>query len=368
MKKAIFLLIVNLIAFIPLCVFAEDYVNIKYFENTPGIKVEYSLDKDSIEIKNKDSSAKVFLSYPYVVYGDSAERIDTPPFVEKGEIFITKLTYDAVIRALEKPQAMAKKPEATEVPTVKPEDTKVPTPVPEPKKSPEAVGKKIIEVEKELPVKSGMRILVLDPGHGGDDPGAIGPGGYYEKDAVLDIALRVREYLQRKSIKVIMTRSDDTFIPLKQRAVLANKKDADIFVSIHCNSSPNRKVRGTRSYIYSRTASSRAAAEAARFENKKVNAFEFLLNDLRKGAFEYLSIEAAGYVQQTLVRTLALKWEPTERAPFYVLANTNMPSILVETAFISNPAEEDRLQTSYFRDKVAKGIANGIVEYLSKIQ
>jgi N-acetylmuramoyl-L-alanine amidase len=165
-----------------------------------------------------------------------------------------------------------------------------------------------------------------------------------------------------------MTRDDDTFISLKDRAVFANNKDADLFVSIHCNASRSRDAKGTRTYIYSRVASSKDAADAAKAENKSAGALEFLLNDLRKGADEYLSIEAAGNIQHSLVKSLALKWLPTERAPFYVLANTDMPSVLVEAAFISNWAEAGKLSDTNFRDRVAKGIETGIMEYLQKIK
>jgi N-acetylmuramoyl-L-alanine amidase len=178
----------------------------------------------------------------------------------------------------------------------------------------------------------------------------------------------VKSYLQKQPVDVVITRDDDTFISLKNRAFFANKKDADLFISIHCNASRSREAKGTRTYIYSRVASSKDAAAAAKAENKSAGALEFLMNDLRKGADEYLSIEAAGNIQHSLIKNLALKWLPTERAPFYVLANTNMPSVLVEAAFISNYSEASKLNDTNFRDKVASGISDGIMEYLQKIK
>lgn len=354
--------------------FAAEFVNVKYIETLKGVQVTYNLERDTVEISSSSGVARVVIGYPYVIYGDSVERVETPPFCEKGEIFIDKQAYDLISAVLLKQETAQKK--ATPVPTAKPAATTAVVakatagkPVIGPTPTETAVGNRIYDdVVEGKPLKRGAKLIVLDPGHGGNDPGAIGPTGYYEKDAVLDIARRVEKYLEPYKYNVYLTRSKDVFIPLKQRAVVANSKDADLFVSVHCNASPSSKVKGTRSYIYSRTASSKAAAEAAKFENKKVGAFEFLLNDLRKSAFEYLSIEAAGYVQQKLVDSFRLKWEPTERAPFYVLANTNMPSILVETAFISNREEEKKLATAAFRDSVAKGIARGIAEYLSKIE
>ncbi|HDQ25472.1 MAG TPA: N-acetylmuramoyl-L-alanine amidase [bacterium] len=120
--------------------------------------------------------------------------------------------------------------------------------------------------------------------------------------------------------------------------------------------------------MYSSVASSKEAAAAAKFENRAAGAFEFLLNDLRKNAFEYLSIELAGNIQHSLARSLKLKWMPTERAPFYVLANTAMPSVLVEAAFISNTQEEQMMKGGGFRDKMASGISEGIKKYLETLK
>jgi N-acetylmuramoyl-L-alanine amidase len=357
--------------------FAEEFVNVRYLETQSGVTVRYELNKDTIEVTSQANSARIVIGYPYIIYGDSVEKLETPPFCENGQIFITQKAYDVIKNSLlpARPQA-GNTARATAV--VVPAATAAPAPKatavaaapkqnrPNPTATPEAAGVRIYD--KQAPSRNGRKLIVLDPGHGGNDPGAVGPTKYYEKDAVLDIARRVEKYLKPYKYDVYLTRRDDKFISLKQRAVVANNKDADLFVSIHCNASPNSKVKGTRSYIYSRVASSKAAAEAAKFENKKAGSFEFLLNDLRKNAFEYLSIEAAGYIQQNLVKSLKLKWLPTERAPFYVLANTNMPSVLVETAFISNREEEKKLADAGFRDMVAKGITKGIVEYLSKIE
>jgi len=215
---------------------------------------------------------------------------------------------------------------------------------------------------------SSRKLIVLDPGHGGNDPGATGYNGLREKDVVLNVAQLVKRHLKSYNADVLLTRDTDEFITLKNRAIYANSRKADLFVSIHCNASGNRSASGTRSYIYDRVASSKEAAEAAKFENKNTGALEFLMNDLRKSAYEYLSIEAAGNIQQDLISGLKLKWMPTERAPFYVIANTNMPSVLVEIAFISNPKEEQKLDSPGFKDEVSISIAKGITQYLDKVK
>lgn len=370
---------------------SEELVNLRYLEQEKGVAASYSWDRGEIVLKKNNIEMKLFLNYPYLVCADYSVRLDTPPFTENGSIFIGGYTYDKIVETLEnkrvKPASagfVAAQAEAVQKETVK--SAYVPpagvTPVaamekeeptrivnsaavktPKPEDTPEA-----ILVEESAPNKRARKLIVLDPGHGGNDPGAIGPNGLQEKDVVLGVALRVKNYLQQNPVDVVITRDDDYFVTLKNRAIFANKKDADLFVSIHCNASRSRDAKGTRSYIYSRVASSKDAAEAAKWENKSVGALEFLMNDLRKGADEYLSIEAAGSIQHSLVKSLALKWLPTERAPFYVLANTNMPSVLVEAAFISNYAEASKLNDTVFRDKVAKGISDGIMEYMQKIK
>jgi N-acetylmuramoyl-L-alanine amidase len=381
MKKLFLIFTVLLTASL---IFASDgFVSIQYLETQPGITVDYDRTQPQIAIKGKTGTAKLIFEYPYATCGDKSARIDMPPFIENGRVFISRAASDTVMMMIGVTQ------EATAAEPVKKAKTKpkrgkktaaiqisspavtvlsaatqaadVNSPAPETMQAQAAALR---------PAKTSVRkLVIIDPGHGDNDPGAIGPTGLQEKDVVLPVANRVKEYLKDDpNVEVLVTRSTDRFITLKNRAYFANEKKADLFVSIHCNSSVNKNVSGTRAYIYGRVASSKEAAEAAKYENKEVGVFEFLLNDLRKGAYEYLSIEAAGTIQRDLVRELKLKWEPTERAPFYVLANTNMPSVLVETAFISNPGEEQKMKSSEFRDRIALGISKGIVEYLEKIK
>jgi N-acetylmuramoyl-L-alanine amidase len=376
---------------------AAEFTNLRYLEQEKGASISYNWDTGEITITKAGVQARIFLNHPCVMSGGSVYRMDTPPFVEGGEIFIGSSASETIAGILDgKPGEHAGAPAATaavtaaataqeqdnepapvivEKPTAAPRkqiaEKPAPTPTPVVDRIPPApIPVKPTEaavVEEKPPQKHARKLIVLDPGHGGNDPGAIGPTKLEEKEVVLEVAKQVKKYLSAYPFDVYITRDDDTFIPLKNRALFANKKDADLFVSIHCNSSPSHEARGTRTYIYSRVASSQEAAEAAKYENRSVGMLDFLLNDLRKGADEYLSIEAAGNIQHSLVKSLALRWEPTARAPFYVLANTNMPSVLVEIAFISNYNEAARLAEAGFRDKIARGITEGIVEYLKKI-
>lgn len=353
-------------------------MNLKYLEREKNVAPAIDAETGVIVIKNKKNEIKLLLNYPYVISGNTIIRIDSAPQADNGEIFISEMAYEEISALLtgKKAEAPAVKVKAAVKETPVQDDgiyikeTAVPTPVvkAEAKKpEPTPAGTPLARVGESPPKKDGPKVIIIDPGHGGVDPGAIGPSGLYEKDIVLEIALRAEKLIkQQPGVKVLLTRGTDTFVSLKDRAVYANNNRADLFISIHCNASPNRSAKGTRTYIYSRVASSKEAAASAKFENRQVGMFEFLLNDLRKGAYELLSVEMAGNIQHSLVKQLKLKWEPTERAPFYVLANTNMPSVLVEAAFISNRDEEKKLNTPEFREQLAQGINSGVKEYLER--
>jgi N-acetylmuramoyl-L-alanine amidase len=209
----------------------------------------------------------------------------------------------------------------------------------------------------------GLKCVVVDAGHGGKDPGAIGPTQLQEKTVTLEIAQQLAAILaQDLGCKVILTRSDDTFIPLHERPEIANRAQADLFVSIHANASPDRKATGSQVFVYNREASSHKAAEVARFENKDANYLEIIKDDLRSSVHEVDSITVAGLIGQEVGKGLA-ETRQIERAPFYVLAKSHMPSVLVETAFISNAEEERKLRQKDFCLKMARAIGNGLQEY-----
>lgn len=383
-KKVIIYFFLNLFILFYSYVFAlnpDSFVNLRYLEKEVKTSIDYKWEVDEIVISKKGKVIRIFLNIPYIISDECQKKIDIPPFSENGVIFISQYTFEQMVEMFEmeiKNQNGAIKQESVkqmqkdekkqeikeEVAEIKQEKSIVVMETSVPKK------KESSEITPSVPVqaKKQTRILVFDPGHGGNDPGAIGPNGVQEKDIVLDIVLRVIKYLRKENFRIYLTRDNDIFIPLKRRAIFANEKEADLFISIHCNASKNKGAQGIRTYIYNRIASSREAAEAAKLENKNAGVFELLLNDLRKSAFEYLSIEAAGNIQHCLVKNLRLKWAPTERAPFYVLANTSMPSVLVEAAFISNPTEEKKLDDNDFREKIAKGIAEGVLEYFSRLK
>lgn len=221
--------------------------------------------------------------------------------------------------------------------------------------------------------------IVIDPGHGGKDPGAIGPGGLEEKNVVLDIALRVSRILKATGrYTVLLTRSKDVFVPLEERTAFANSHKADLFVSIHANASTRESLQGIATYRLGINPDQDAADLAAR-ENKtshrKLSDVELILKDLLLTSKTNDSILLARDVQSALVREVhsADHQDPPpdlgiREALFYVLVGAEMPAILAEVSFITNPEEEKLLATAAYRQKLAEGIARGVEKYLRGIK
>jgi N-acetylmuramoyl-L-alanine amidase len=284
--------------------------------------------------------------------------------------------------ALEAPPA---RPSRSPSPSPSPSATSLPTPassptlvartsVPEAPAAPQPNRSGAISLARQLGL--GARRIVIDAGHGGHDPGTIGHGGLQEKDLVLDVALRL-ERLLRSEVKaeVVMTRATDVFIPLEERTAIANSKGADLFLSIHANASPNRQARGIETYFLNFAKDARAQEVAAR-ENAISAA---TLKDLQ-GLVKAITINSkidesrdfAALVQESLAGGLKAHDPDVENrgvhtAPFYVLIGANMPSILAEIAFVSNPAEERKLRDSEYRDHIARNLLVGVTRYLEAL-
>ncbi len=229
---------------------------------------------------------------------------------------------------------------------------------------------------KKQPPISKIRRIVLDPGHGGHDSGAVGQSGLMEKDVVLAIALKLREKIKNElGLDVVMTRSTDIFIPLEERTAIANKVNGDLFVSIHANAAPNRNANGIETY-YLNLAKTEKVAQLAAKENgttlEKVSTLQAILFDLMANYKLNDSAHLAEEVQKHLHKSLKGKFFETKslgvkQGPFYVLVGATMPSILTEVAFISNSTEEARLKDPDFDDLAADGIMEGIEEYISSL-
>lgn len=226
------------------------------------------------------------------------------------------------------------------------------------------------------PLRHGQApVIVIDPGHGGHDPGAIGPTGLLEKTVVLQIARALRQRLQQEfpKYRVVLTRDKDVFIPLGQRVQIANEHQALVFISIHANSSTNRDARGIETWYLSFGASARAKQIAARenrlAESASTTALERILHDMHETDRINQSAALARTIQHAVVVQAAAHYPDVvprgvEGAPFVVLHRTEMPSILVETAFISHPEEEARLRSPHYHRVLAQGIVQGLRQFL----
>ncbi len=218
----------------------------------------------------------------------------------------------------------------------------------------------------------GVRLIVVDAGHGGRDPGAIGPSGTREKDVNLALAKITAEALRKQlGVKVLLTRDDDTYLDLRERTAYANRVGADLFISLHANASNSSRPYGVETYFLNLSKTDEAAAVAAR-ENgmtvEEVSNLEAILFDLMANAKINESSRLAAEIQQALVRELAPHFSDirdlgVKQGPFHVLLGANMPSALVEAAFISNPREEKRLKSRDYQRRVADAIVRAVKHY-----
>jgi N-acetylmuramoyl-L-alanine amidase len=318
-----------------------------------GGKVRVVLDLNSI------GQHKIFpLNDPYrIVIDISGEKI-------------------AEIKALE--PSLHAPPGPPVITTTQPESQPQPQPQPQPASGRDPIAKILDQVPLTpppatvAPVMTTLRRIVVDPGHGGKDPGAIGPNGVREKDVNLAIARKLASKLRETlACDVVLTRDSDIYLPLEERTAIANKVGADLFISIHANASTNRQAYGVETYYLNFSKNDRAAAVAAR-ENgtslKDVGDLELILFDLMANSKINESSRLAAEIQKALVEQLGGRFSDVRdlgvrQGPFYVLLGATMPSVLVETAFISHPREEQRLSSRDYQEQSAVAIATAVKNF-----
>lgn len=222
--------------------------------------------------------------------------------------------------------------------------------------------------------------IVVDPGHGGNDPGATGAKGQREKDLTLAVSLRLAEKLRRGlDADVVMTRKNDKTLTLAERKDVANRRDVDLFVSIHANASTNKQAHGIETY-YLKNTNDRATLRLAKLENGTSSLIKggdvsedadlpFILSDMVQGSKEADSIALARRIQEELVSSVRPRYKGVrdlgvKQGPFFVLDGTHMPSVLVETGFISHSGEGSRMSTKSYQEALAEGIYRGIHSHL----
>jgi N-acetylmuramoyl-L-alanine amidase len=220
-----------------------------------------------------------------------------------------------------------------------------------------------------------LKLIVLDAGHGGHDPGARGPNGVQEKDVVLDVTRRAARMIEDGlGIKVVLTRSTDVFVPLRERTNFANKQRADLFVSVHANAHPRSVSEGVETYFLSSEATDNEARQTAAIENnvvqlespqsrQKTDLLKSILWDMAQSEFQQESSFLAETVQDSMAQSLRLVNRGVKQAGFYVLGGAAMPAILIEIGFLTNPKEEKKLASAEHREAIARAIYASLTEY-----
>jgi N-acetylmuramoyl-L-alanine amidase len=251
--------------------------------------------------------------------------------------------------------------------------TEPPTPEPPAPEPPAANRAGTYSLARQLGL--GARRIVIDPGHGGHDPGTIGRKGLQEKDLVLDVSTRLARLLEKElGAEVIMTRTTDVFIPLEERTAIANSQGADLFLSVHANASRSTKASGIETYFLNFARSRHAETVAARENAISEGTLKDLQNLVKAITLNSKIDESRDFatsVQEAMVRgvrdTHAVKDRGVHTAPFYVLIGANMPAILAEVAFVSHPETEGRLRTASYRDLLARSLFGGVRSYLEEL-
>jgi len=233
-------------------------------------------------------------------------------------------------------------------------------------------------VDPTPPTRSSeVRTIVIDPGHGGSDTGAIGPSGVQEKDLTLTLARTLRARLAEKMpVRVILTRNEDAELPLETRTALANQQKADLFISLHLNSVQSPSANGAETYFSSLEATDESAAQAAEAENLVAASgddgdalydLQLILWDLAQSQFLAQSQQLAKLVQSELNEALGLNNRGVKQAPFRVLIGASMPAVLVECGFVSNPEEEKALLDPAYRSQLINALVRAVMRYRAAV-
>lgn len=222
--------------------------------------------------------------------------------------------------------------------------------------------------------KGNGKIIVLDPGHGGEDFGAVGVSGLLEKDVVLDVGFILEKKLTEEyGAKVVLTRRTDTFMPVQRRMEIANEAGADVFVSLHANSSEIANVRGFEIYVLDNTndKASKTLSERENAAGGAIDDISFMLSDLIQASKTPESVALAQAIQNAFSEKIPTKWPGTKvlkvkKAPFYVLVGAHMPAVLAELFFINEASDGALLAEQKFRNDLAEALYSGITEHLAK--
>lgn len=349
------------------------YLKINDVAEIFGGRVDFDPVKNKASLELNWGKVEFFIDSPEVIIDNIKRKMKKETKIIEGrvwiplEVVITKafgevlggqVSWDYASKTLSTVEKLPGAPVKEEVEEVSPPEPEITVPVP-----PVAEAK-----------RPRIRTIVIDPGHGGKDPGAIGPRGTREKDIVLKIAHKLAKELHKNlKTRVILTRYHDIFLPLAERTAIANREKADLFISIHCNASLKSRTKGFEIYFLSDKASDEEAQAVANMENavmaleertEEKNELSSILWSLAMNEFMNESSEICSLVSSEVDRHLrTMENRGVKQAGFTVLRGAKMPSILVEAEFISNRSGERRLKSSKFQKKLVESICAGIKEY-----
>jgi N-acetylmuramoyl-L-alanine amidase len=306
---------------------------------------------------------------------DKATRADSRP--SAVELQTTRGTTGPVADAAKPQHTLVAETESGEGPTKSPKKGREKTVVAEddspPIKTPPPTEAGSRTLTRALGLKIGR--IVIDPGHGGHDTGTIGPTGVMEKDVVLDVGLKLARLLEQEGAEVVMTRHDDTFIPLEERTAIANEKAADLFISIHANASHDESARGIETYYLNFNSNPEALEVAARENATSQQSVHELRDLIKKIALTEKVEESRDFatdvqreVHARLVKASGKqKDRGVKKAPFVVLIGANMPSVLAEISFLTNPKDERLLKQPDYLQKIAQALYEGVIHYVNNL-
>lgn len=324
--------------------------------------VNNATQKEAIDVAGIE--IKITFGSQFILLNEKLYQLTSPAFQAKNKTYIP-LTSVLLVLEAEKIISGFTIDEPSKKITIKQKETN--------NKIPLASSAKKIESEKK---KWQFKSIIIDPGHGGKDPGAIGRSGLKEKDVALDVSKRLAKKIEKNlGIKTILTREEDVFIKLQDRTKFANKNEGSLFVSIHVNAAESRQAQGFETYFLSTAKNENAIRVAAREnsvlelegEAQTLKNEDLIRATIAQAAFVQQSEKLAALIQKEIGKGVESKNLGVKQAGFYVLMGASMPNVLVELGFITNSQEEKKLKSSQYREALATAIYRAIEEYQKTI-
>lgn len=348
--------------------------NLTEFFESLGFEISWSSALQRLEVSRDDEKFRFRAESEYVRTPENRLSLSTSPVRKSGELY---LDVQSLVRLVQKhsEEEMIWNEARQQVQLQAPGDSWE-GPGTDSGESGDPIGQFIDESESES--SDDGTLVMVDPGHGGRDPGAIGPDGLQEKDIVLDLSLALRDVLRNDypNLNVELTRDSDEFLPLQKRTQIANQRDADVFVSIHANAGRSSVAKGFEVFTLQSDATDASAEELAEIENSalryegvpadELNDISFILWQLRSTIHTRESRNVATDILDSMEKHVSGENRGMHGAPFWVLKDARMPAVLVESGFLSNPEEARRLSNETHQQDLARAIAEGVNNYIAE--